>query len=139
MLSEFPNVINFGTLLLTLRMTTQEIILAQLGLQTVMTDIDRQRFQVYVPRDYPGSERAQMDEVYRMSEIILVHPETGLRLEYLVTENYDGDVVRYRFRSLFIITHTGDVVDVVEIDVEQQCFKTSIGRVLFSAVKRDPQ
>lgn len=118
-------------------MTTQEKILLQLGLQPVMTEVDRHRFQVYVPHDYPGSDRERMDEVYRMSEVILMHPETGLRLEYLVTENYDGDAARYRFRSMFVITQEGQKVDVLNVNVEQQQFITAQGPLAMNLVKRD--
>ncbi len=106
------------------------------GLQEVMTSLHAPDFQVYVPQDYPGSERAHMDEVHRMSELVLLHPRTGLRLEYLRSESYFGDEVRCRFRSAFIITLAGETHTVLDMDEDQQSFTTPAGTVAFHQVSK---
>jgi hypothetical protein len=109
-------------------------LLHSLGLDEVMATINHPDFRLYVPKDYPGSERESMDEVYRMSELVLLHERTGLRLEYLRSESYYGDDVRYRLRSVFIITLTGEKLEVLDLAEEKQCFTTPAGVVGFDQV-----
>ncbi len=111
-------------------------ILSRIGLKTVMSDYNRNHFLVYVPQDYPGSERAAMDAHYRMSEIVLLHKETGLRIEYLATESYYGDEVRYRFKSMFIITQAGNRLPVSEVDFYREEVITPEGTWPFKALEK---
>lgn len=96
---------------------------------------DRDLFHLYTPDDYLSSSRKEMDEVYRMSELVLLHTESGLRLEYLTTESYDGDEYRYRLRSIFIVTKSGKTINVTEADFEKKYFETTEGTIPFSEVK----
>lgn len=118
---------------------TQSItrILEHLGLKEVMSDFDRHAYHTYVPEGYVGSDREQRDNVHRMSELVLVHKATGLRLEYLTTESYFGDEVRYRLRSLFIVTTSQRKLDVLDIDFEKQQYTTSEGVFAFTDVNRE--
>ncbi len=109
----------------------------RLGLMEVVSDFKRDDFHTYVPGDYPDSQRESMDEVYRMGEIVLLHKTTGLRLEYLTTESYYGDEVRYRFRSIFIVTKSGEKRDVLDVDFESEQIATPEGLVPFSNLKMD--
>ncbi|MFN3840268.1 MAG: hypothetical protein ACK4RF_06135 [Cyclobacteriaceae bacterium] len=113
-------------------------ILEHLGLSEVMSDFNRDYFQTYVPKDYRGSERASMDAVYRMGEVVLLHKATGLRLEYLTTESYYGDEVRYRLRSIFIITASGNKLDVVNVDFEKGEVLTPKGIFPMSGIYMEP-
>ena len=120
----------------------KEEILSTLGIQEIMIEknvevFDRDQFHLYTPHDYFSSSRKEMDEVYRMSETVLLHKESGLRLEYLTTESYDGDEYRYRFRSMFIITKSRKKMDVTDVDFEKEMFITVEGEIPFSAVKLD--
>ena len=116
-------------------------ILSILGLQEIMIEkngmeaFDRELFDSYTPRDYFSSSRKEMDDVYRMSELVLLHKASGLRLEYLITESYFGDEYRYRFRSMFIITSSGKKLDVAEVNFEKEIFTTPDVEVSFSEVK----
>jgi hypothetical protein len=112
-------------------------ILHHLGLQEVMSEIPCEGFRVYVPADYEGSERQSMDDVYRMRELVLLHRASGLRLEYLASESYYGDEVRYRFRSVFVIAVTGRKLEVTAADFENKMLATSEGNIRFDDVKRD--
>ncbi len=88
----------------------KEFLLTTLGLKETMIEknyvpaFDQDLFLRYTPTDYFSSDRKEMDEVYRMSELVLLHKESGLRLEYLASESYDGDEYKYMLRSIFIIT-----------------------------------
>jgi hypothetical protein len=112
-------------------------ILHHLGLQEVMDEIPREGFQVYAPPDYEGSERQSMDDVYRMRELVLLHRSSGLRLEYLASESYYGDEVRYRFRSVFVITMTDAKLEVTAADFENKMLATPERNIRFDEVRRD--
>lgn len=112
-------------------------ILHHLGLLEVMSEMPREGFHVYVPADYEGSERQSMDDVYRMRELVLLHRASGLRLEYLASESYYGDEVRYRFRSVFVITKSGDRLDVMAVDFRDQTIATPKENFSFKNIKSD--
>lgn len=77
-----------------------------------------------------------MDEVYRMNEVVLMHKATGLRIEYLTTESYYGDELRYRVRDMFIITNEGQRLSVLAADFANEVFDTPSGAVPFKEVSQ---
>ena len=116
-------------------------ILAAVGLSEVMTErnyidpFDVDSFYRYTPKDYNGSSRKEMDEVYRMNEVVLMHKATGLRIEYLTTESYYGDELRYRVRDVFVITREDKHLNVTGIDLKKCLFHTPSDVVPFKEVK----
>jgi hypothetical protein len=124
--------------------TRKQEILTVIGLQASMTEkgnadaYNKELFLRYTPRDYPDSERQARDDVHRMSETILLHKASGLRLEYITTESYFGDEYSYRLRSMFMITNENKKVQVLDVDFARQQFITADGVVLFSQVKMNP-
>lgn len=121
----------------------QEILLAAIGLKAVMVEkndtdaFNKDLFHRYTPQDYLHSERKDMDEVYRMEEIVLIHKSSGLRLEYLTTESYFGDEYRYRIRDIFILTKALKRIAVTDIDFTREMFVTPEGVIPFSEVRMD--
>jgi hypothetical protein len=94
-------------------------ILRTLGLSRRSTHLNRTGFQTYTPPNYEGSELEDRDAVHRMSEIVLLHTATGLRLSYLVSESYDGDSAEYSLLGIEVITTAGMKHRVVDVDFEK--------------------
>ena len=94
-----------------------------------------------LPQDTPGeylqSERKEQDEIYRMSERVLLHKASGLRLTYLTTESYYGDEYRYRLRDIFIISNRNKRIPVTGVDFSSSQFVTPDGVIPFGEVKTD--
>lgn len=122
---------------------SRQSLLAAIGLKEVMLErnyidpFDKDLFHRYTSRAYQHSPNKEMDEVYRMCEVVLLHIATGLRVEYLTTENYEGDELRYRVRDLFIITSEGKRTEVTGIDFNRHLFVTPVGEISFAKVKMD--
>lgn len=95
---------------------------------------DKDIFYSYTPEDYLHSSRKEMDEIYRMSEIVLLHKSSGLRVECLTTESYQGDELRYRVRDVYIIINGGKRVEVAAIDFSRHMFTTPEGLIPFEEV-----
>ena len=51
---------------------------------------DEKDFLKYTESEYLNSPTKEVDEVYRMSEFILLHKKTGIRLRVIYSENYFG-------------------------------------------------
>ena len=123
----------------------QKTILTSLGLQEVMTEtndvtpFNGDTFHIYTPGEYLRSERKEQDEIYRMSERVLMHKASGLRLTYLTTESYYGDEYRYRFRDIFIINNRNQRIPVTGVDFSTRQFVTPDGVIPFGEVKMDSQ
>jgi len=121
----------------------RQSLLTTMGLKEVMIErnyidpFDKNLFHRYTSRTYQDSPNKEMDEVYRMGEVVLLHITTGLRAEYLTTESYEGDELRYRVRDLFIITSEGKRTAVMGIDFIKQLFLTPVGEISFAKVKMD--
>ena len=116
--------------------------LAAIGLMEIMTEKDyidpfnKDHFDRYTPKDYLDSSRKEMDEVYRMSEVVLLHKATGLRVECLTTENYMGDELRYRVKDVFILTNRGQRVGVTAVDFNKHILHTTEGLIPFEKVEK---
>jgi hypothetical protein len=83
---------------------------------------DTSKFISYVSSEYKNSQRKEVDEVYRMFEIILLHKKTGLRIGYTTTESDNGERVEYKLNIIFIITETNEREDVLSIDFDKEVF-----------------
>ncbi len=95
---------------------------------------DSRQFRQYVPNDYRGSEREEADEIYRMSEFVLLHKILGLRICYLTSESYDGETMDYNLKDIFIITKTGKRLKVLDIDFDKELFITTDNPISFEDV-----
>ena len=115
-----------------------EKILAVLGLSRSMTNLRRSGFKTYVPSRYRGSDLEERDAVHRMSEIVLLHDTTGLRVSYLSTESYDGDSVDYKLLGIEIITMTRQTYKVIDVDFDNQVVITENERIPFKNLSRQP-
>jgi hypothetical protein len=100
-----------------------------------LDDFDKAEFTGYMPCAYRNSETEAMDEIYRMSEHVLIHSRTGLRIAYLTTESYYGDKVEYTVFDCFVITHQNQKHKVLSIDLENLSFETTAGRLSFHALR----
>ncbi len=121
--------------------TKQDVILSVIGLKRHMvwqephfSVYDSSKFIRYVPSDYIGSERTEADEIYRMSEFALIHISTGLRITYLTSESYDGETVDYNMKEIFIITITGERLEVIDVDFRKELFFTPDDSIPFADV-----
>ena len=93
-------------------------------------------FTSYVSSEYKKSKRKVVDTVYGIFEIVLFHNKTGLRIGYTTTEDYYGDIVKYKLNKIFIITETDDHHDVLIIDFKKQVFLTTQKIISFDKVSR---
>jgi hypothetical protein len=71
--------------------------------------------------------------------VVLLHVSTGLRAEYLTTESYNGDELRYRLRDVFIITKGRKRIGLTGINLNKHLFETPGGEISFKEVKLDHQ
>ena len=123
---------------------SRQALLAAIGLKEIMTErnycdpFNKDHFHRYTSQEYLQSANREMDEVYRMGEVVLMHKQTGLRVGYLTTETYYGDELRYRVMDVFVITKGGRSVGVTGIDFNKQMFDTPNGAIPFDEVKLDP-
>lgn len=123
---------------------TRANLLKQVGLEEIMIERNfiypfrKDAFHRYTSPDYLQSSNREMDEVYRMGEVVLVHKATGLRVEYLTTESYDGRELRYRCRDVFVMTKDGKRPGVTSMDLTKRNFQTSSGEISFDEVKIEP-
>ena len=117
-------------------------ILSRIHLQEQMlwvpgkTIFHRSIYQMYVSEEYKNSSRKDTDEVYRMSEMVAVHKASGLRLSYVVTENYNGDSATYKLVKMFIVTNDGRILIPTDINLKEKYFNTSEGEMPFSGVRK---
>jgi len=115
-------------------------ILDSIGLREEMEEnnsedaFKKQHFHIYTSLEYQQSERKGRDEVHRMSEVTLFHKPSGLRIEYLTTENYYGDRLRYKLKSIYIINKINKKVTVADVDFAGKLFYTADGIIPFSKV-----
>ncbi|MBL7878119.1 MAG: hypothetical protein JNL53_20805 [Cyclobacteriaceae bacterium] len=121
-------------------------LLTRIGLKEVMIEknysdpFNKESFVTYTSKEYLQSDRKQTDEIYRMSEIVLLHRASGLRVEYVTTESYFGDEYSYRLKDIFIVTKKEQVrLHVTKVDFDHSFFITQQGKVLFTEVSLDRQ
>ncbi len=124
--------------------SSPSIVLAKIGLRDVMIQrdakpciFDEKIFEIYAPKEYLISSTRETDEVYRMSERVLIHRLSGMRMLYLTTEDYSGDEIRYKLSYIFIISLQNKRLEIVDVEFSEQYFDTHEGRIPFSLVKRD--
>jgi hypothetical protein len=73
-----------------------------------------------------------------MSEKVLIHKKSGMRIHYLETENYVGDKVEYKLmKNVFIITLQNEKLEIDDVDFSKQYFVTSGTIIPFAIVKKD--
>lgn len=123
----------------------QNLLLAKVGLKDRMIYRDPEPFifsgkgfEIYAPIEYlNNSSLRDEDEVYRMTETVLIHKLSGLRIHYLETENYSGDKIEYVLKNIFIKTLENKTIQVEDIDFSNQHFITPEGKISFSSVKKN--
>lgn len=93
-----------------------------------MTIYDESAFRPYVTQEYKSSERAEMDEHYRMAEFNLIHIATGIRICFLTSESFFGDTVDYIVKDVFIKTKDQKQFTLIGIDLIQKVFLTEDGK-----------
>lgn len=118
-------------------------ILTKIGLKAIMNwkenepfIFDRELFEEYTPWEYIHSPLRETDEVYGISETVLLHKESGLRVGYVVTENYFRDELTYKLKDIFIITKEGIRLDVIKMLPDRRYFITRIGRIPYDSLKK---
>lgn len=112
-------------------------IVQQVGLQ--LPDYSINEFNGYVSASYLNSATEARDEVHRMSERIVLHKESGLRIAYLIEESYFGDSAEYIVIDCFVITHQQQKVSVKTIDLLQQHVEIETGTISFQAIRNTIQ
>jgi hypothetical protein len=94
-----------------------------------------QDFEIYSPPGYITSKMHDVDEVYRISEVIFLHRNSGLRIAYTTTEDYTGDLVTYVASEVFAISGQ-ERIKIVDINLKKQEFITSDRVLPFHAVSK---
>lgn len=118
-------------------------LLTRIGLKEVMIEknysdpFNKESFVTYTSKEYLQSDRKQTDQIYRMSEIVLLHKASGLRVEYVTTESYFGDEYSYRLKDIFVVTKEQVRLQVTRVDFNDRFFITQHGKVLFTEVSLD--
>jgi len=112
-------------------------ILQQVGLQ--LPDYNINEFKGYVSASYVNSATEARDEVHRMSERILLHKASGLRISYLIEESYFGDSAEYIVINCFVVTHQQQKLSVKAIDLQKQLFEGETGVIPFQTIRNTLQ
>lgn len=112
----------------------------RLGLQPRMPYYDPGRFTTYVRPSYLNSPEYETDQIYRFSEIILIHRVSGVRVGCLREEDYFGEKVEYVIMSNFhVITSGGEKLEVLDIDLLSEKLTTQKGELAFSEISKEPE
>lgn len=118
-----------------------EKILNQFGLKSEITCKEpnmnfwnEKEYLKYTEREYLNSKTKEVDEVYRMSEFILLNYKTGIRFRVIYSENYFGDELDYKIIEVFVILIDGTYKSVLELNLDKQTIKTEDGLVDFISV-----
>ena len=118
-----------------------EKILNQFGLKSEITCKepnmyfwDDKEYLKYTEREYLNSKTKEVDEVYRMSEFILLNYKTGIRFRVIYSENYFGDELDYKIIEVFVLLIDGTYKSVLELNLDKQTIKTENGLVDFSSI-----
>ena len=116
-------------------------ILNQFGLQSEITCKepnfnfwDEDVFSKYTEWEYLKSKTKEVDEVYNMSEFILLHNNTGIRFRVIYSESYYGDILDYKFIQVFVIFKNGKKSIVKSLDLRNQSFSTFSGTYDFNSI-----
>jgi hypothetical protein len=121
-----------------------EEILNQFGLKSEITCKepnmyfwDEKEYLKYTEREYLNSKTKEVDEVYRMSEFILLNYKTGIRFRVIYSENYFGDELDYKIIEVFVLLNDGTYKSVLELNLDKQTIKTEDGVVDFSSILKE--
>jgi hypothetical protein len=98
---------------------------------------DDKEYLKYTEREYLNSTTKEVDEVYRMSEFILLHLKTGIRFRVIYSENYFGDELDYKIIEVFVLLNDGTHKGVLELNLDNQTIKTEYGMVDFSSILKE--
>jgi hypothetical protein len=121
-----------------------EEILNQFGLKSEITCKepnmyfwDEKEYLKYTEREYLNSKTKEVDEVYRMSEFILLNHKTGIRFRVIYSENYFGDELDYKIIEVFVLLIDGTYKSVLELNLDKQTIKTEDEVVDFSSILKE--
>jgi hypothetical protein len=121
-----------------------EEILNQFGLKSEITCKepnmyfwDDKEYLKYTEREYLNSKTKEVDEVYRMSEFILLNYKTGIRFRVIYSENYFGDELDYKIIEVFVLLNDGTYKSVIELNLDKQTIITEDGVVDFSSILKE--
>ena len=118
----------------------QDKILSTIGLKRLMNSDavfnNKRKFKRYVTSKYRESKRAEMDEVYRIFQFNILHIDSRLRLTITTTESYDGETVEYKVIWMFIITLSGEKLEVMDADFEKKLFYTRYLEIPFGKTRK---
>ena len=121
----------------------QDKILSTIGLKRLMvwqppivSVYDKSKFKNYVTTEYKESQRKETDEIYRMSEINILHIDSGLRLTLTTSESYDGETVEYKVIRMFIITSFNKELEVMDANFENEIFYTTDLEIPFAETNK---
>ncbi len=98
---------------------------------------DDKEYLKYTEREYLNSKTKEVDEVYRMSEFILLNYKTGIRFRVMYSENYFGDELDYKIIEVFVLLNDGTHKGVLELNLDNQTIKTEDGMVDFSSILKE--
>lgn len=91
-------------------------------------------FTQYTEREYLKSKTKEVDEVYNMSEFILLHNNTGIRFRVIYSESYYGDILDYKLIQVFVIFKNGKKSILKSLDLKNQSFSTHSGTYDFNSI-----
>ena len=115
-------------------------LLAFAGLTNKMTSDMRLRdekvFISYLSKEYKDSSIFETDEVYGFRNVVFLHRETGLRFEYAVHENYNGEL-ECKILDVFIKSQAGKRIVALGIDIARRKVLTKEADLHFQDIKRD--
>ena len=95
---------------------------------------DDKEYLKYTEREYLNSKTKEVDEVYRMSEFILLNYKTGIRFRVIYSENYFGDELDYKIIEVFVLLIDGTYKSVLELNLDKRTIKTEDEVVDFSSI-----
>jgi hypothetical protein len=97
---------------------------------------DEKDFSRYSESDYLNSETREVDEVYRMSEFILLHKSSGIRMRVIYSESYYGDELDYTICNLFVISKGNKRCEVFDVNFDKELISTEIGDISFKSTSK---
>lgn len=98
---------------------------------------DEDLFTKYTEWEYLNSKTKEVDEVYNMSEFILLHNDTGIRFRVIYSESYYGDELDYKFIQVFVIFKNGKKSIIKSLDLTNQSFSTHSGTYVFNSILKN--
>ncbi|MHA8074935.1 hypothetical protein ACRZ9O_10425 [Aquirufa sp. HETE-40SA] len=118
-----------------------EKVLNQIGFQKEITCKEPnfnfwndEEYLKYTEREYLNSPTKEVDEVYRMSEFILLQKSTGIRLKVIYSENYYGNELDYKIIEVFVIMNDGKRIQVLDLNVDKKTIVSDEGNIDFKSI-----